>query len=399
MVGISGSPKSVSLEVLFKIIEQMKKSICKINIENRCGTGFFCYIPYKNKKLPSLITNNHIIYESFIKNNTFINIELNNEPKKIKKINLKDKRIIYTNKEYDITIIEIIPQTDLIYNFLELDENIFYNYDNYYFIGKSIYLLQSDNKVSFGILKNIGEHRINHLCNSDQCSSGSPLINLSNGKIIGIHIGSEKNYKYNLGTFLKYPINDFINKFKDYIDSKTINSFINTNESDINDIKDETQINNLIKKINDLENELKQEKEKNKKLEEKISQMQILLNKNKSLLNKGNSAELLDTFLKKDKIIDDLKSKLDRFPFILSQGEKLMSIIFTNTRQSFYYSAICKNTDIFCNIEAQLYKEFPEYSETENYFTINGMRIKKTKTLDENKIKNNNIILLNVYEI
>ena len=76
-----------------------------------------------------------------------------------------------------------------------------------------------------------------------------------------------------------------------------------------------------------------------------------------------------------------------------------MSIIFTNTRQSFYYSAICKNTDIFCNIEAQLYKEFPEYSETENYFTINGMRIKKTKTLDENKIKNNNIILLNVYEI
>ena len=199
-----------------------------------------------------------------------------------------------------------------------------------------------------------------------------------------------------ISSFLEYLalVNVFINKFKDYIDSKSINSFINTNESDINDIKDETQINNLIKKINDLENELKQEKEKNKKLEEKINQMQILLNKNNSLLNKGNSAELLDTFLKKDKIIDDLKSKLDRFPFILSQGEKLMSIIFTNTSQSFYYSAICKNTDIFSNIEVKLYQEYPKYKEKQKVFMVKGNLVNRNKNLEENKIKNSDVILL-----
>ena len=164
-------------------------------------------------------------------------------------------------------------------------------------------------------------------------------------------------------------------------------------------IKDETQINNLIKKINDLENELKQEKEKNKKLEEKISQMQILLNKNKSLLNKGNSAELLDTFLKKDKIIDDLKSKLDRFPFELSKGEKLMSIIFTTKSENFIYSIICKNIDKFYKIESQLYKVFPHYLKNKNYYTVNGKEINKNKTLDENKIKDNNIIILNSYDI
>ena len=346
MAGIRSSPKSVSLEVLFKIIEQMKKSICKINIENSYKTGFFCYIPFKNKKIPSLITNNHIIDETFINNNTFINIELNNETKKI---NLKDNRIIYTSRKYDITIIEIIPQTDLIYNFLDIDENIFNKEENY-FIENSIYLLQCDNKVSFGILKNIGEYRIIHSCNADHYSSGYPLINLSNEKIIGIYIGFKNNANYNLGTFLKYPINDFIDKF--------------------NNIKDETKINNFIKKINDLENEYKQEKEKNKITKEKINQMQILLNKNNSNLNKGNINEI-DVILQKDQIIDDLKSKLDRFPFELSQGEKLMSIIFTNKRENFIYSMICKNTDKFYKIESQLYKVFPEYFKKKNDFIAN----------------------------
>ena len=140
------------------------------------------------------------------------------------------------------------------------------------------------------------------------------------------------------------------------------------------------------------------EKEKNKQLEEKINQMQILLNKKTEISNKGNSTEFLDAILKKDAIIDELKTKLDRFPFALSQGEKLMSIIFTNTSQKFYYSIICKNTDIFFNIEIKLYNEFPEYFESQNYFTVNGMKIKRNKTLDDNKIKNSNIITINSYE-
>ena len=126
--------------------------------------------------------------------------------------------------------------------------------------------------------------------------------------------------------------------------------------------------------------------------------MQISLNKKTEISNKGNASELLNAILKKDKIIDELKTKLNRFPFELSQGEKLMSIIFTNTSQKFYYSIICKNTDIFFNIETKLYNAFPEYSEGENFFMVNGMKINRNKTLVDNKIKNNNIIVLNVYE-
>ena len=230
-------------------------------------------------------------------------------------------------------------------------------------------------------------------------SGGSPIMNLSNSKIIGIHKGYDSRYRYNLGTLLKYPIKEFINNYKDYINSKSLNSFIYPIENNINNIENNIdKNNNLTKIINELKNEVKLEKEKNKKLEEKINQMQILLNKKTEIPNKGNANELLDAILKKDAIIDELKTKLNRFPFELSQGEKLMSIIFTNINHTFYYSIICKNTDIFFNIEMKLYNAFPELSENENYFIVNGTKIKRNKTLDDNKIKNNNIIVINVYE-
>jgi len=41
-----------------------------------------------------------------------------------------------------------------------------------------------------------------------------------------------------------------------------------------------------------------------------------------------------------------------------------------------------------------LYKEYQKYTETENYFLINGRKINKNKTLKENNIKNNDIITL-----
>ena len=40
----------------------MKNCICKIlTNDGKKGTGFFCKIPYLNKLLPVLVTNNHIL--------------------------------------------------------------------------------------------------------------------------------------------------------------------------------------------------------------------------------------------------------------------------------------------------------------------------------------------------
>ena len=54
-----------------------------------------------------------------------------------------------------------------------------------------------------------------------------------------------------------------------------------------------------------------------------------------------------------------------------------------------------KNTDIFGHLEEQLYKHYPDYKETNNYFTCNGSVIDRSKTLEENKIRNSDKILLN----
>ena len=63
------------------------------------------------------------------------------------------------------------------------------------------------------------------------------------------------------------------------------------------------------------------------------------------------------------------------------------------------YSVDCKNTDLFNTIENKLYKDFPEYYGTKNYFIIKGIKIDKNKSLEENNIHNNEMIMLNLLNI
>ena len=54
----------------------------------------------------------------------------------------------------------------------------------------------------------------------------------------------------------------------------------------------------------------------------------------------------------------------------------------------------CKTTTIFVRIEEQLYEEFPEYKETNNYFLVDGKKVKRFKTIKENGIKKGKTIKL-----
>ena len=222
---IEDNPFPISLEGTSKIKEQMKTCIFKIFVSNKedkiKGSGFFCIIPFQNKNFPVMITNSHVLNEEILKKEKFISLELNNL---IKRIQINDNRKIYTNQNYDITIIEIIPEKDNILNFLELDEKMVLKEDINY-IQKvsrrlSIYLLYSGNKtlfVSYGLIKDINEAKISHYCNCDESSEGGPIFKLSTQKVIGINVGHPSKFKINIGTLLKYPINEFINLHKDYI--------------------------------------------------------------------------------------------------------------------------------------------------------------------------------------
>ena len=130
----------ISIEKANIILNQLKKCICQIfEYQNYSVNGFFCKIPYHNKILPVLISCYHILEEPKLIKNEEIIIDYCNWKKKIK---INDNRLIYANKNLDITIIEINPEIDCIYDFLEIDINIFYDENN---IKKhSIYILQNN---------------------------------------------------------------------------------------------------------------------------------------------------------------------------------------------------------------------------------------------------------------
>ena len=214
---IVGSPNIISYEKSKTIIDQMEQNICKINIGNVQGTGFFCEIPFpdKNNMFPVFITNNHIINEKLLYDEkAVIEIEIKYDGKK--KLYLYD-RMKYTNKDYDITIIEI-KNSDGITSFLQLDDAIINNMinnknKNELYINKTLYIIQYPNgklSVSYGTLETIiNEEKYNflHKCSTKGGSSGSPILNLNN-KIIGIHRQGLNNN--NKGTFLNFPIKEFI---------------------------------------------------------------------------------------------------------------------------------------------------------------------------------------------
>ena len=215
-------PIPITAESTEIILNQMKKCICKIYMDNGSkGTGFFCKVPFPDKDhlVPFLITNNHIINESYLKKDKRIDFTINND--RIEKKLVIGNRRVYTSELYDSTIIEIFENKDDIKDFLELDFDINSEFFNNKYINKSNYTLQYPNNekvsVSYGIIKAIdllNNHNITHLCSTDKGSSGSPILNVLTNKLIGIHKGANNNHNFNKGILLIYPFKEFISKIK-----------------------------------------------------------------------------------------------------------------------------------------------------------------------------------------
>ena len=158
------------------------------------------------------MTYNHVINNALLnQSNAKIKLDIK-EDDDVKELSLNN-RMKYTNDEYNITIIEI-KEEDNINSYLELDDTIMNDVlnnknKNKEYIDKTIYIIhnpEGELSVSYGVLDKIYEDKkysFNHKCSTKGGSSGSPILNINN-KIIGIH------NQYNKGTFLNYPIKEFI---------------------------------------------------------------------------------------------------------------------------------------------------------------------------------------------
>ena len=159
--------------------------------------------------------------------------------------------------------------------------------------------------------------------------------------------------------------------------------------------------------IDNLRRELKDEKEKNKKLQDTINNLNNTINQLKqehyTEINKltEKNKELEKLLEEKNKEINDYIFKLSNSSnneqlISFKTGDKIIAVLFMTqgSQDIFNYTMACKTSDLFVRLEERLYHDFPKYRNYETFFMVNTRRIFRFKTLEENKIKNNNIISL-----
>ena len=185
-------------EKLYNLLKKTEnKNICKLFLpEGQECLGFLVKI---SNYLKALIVN------------TIMDDDLLGKIKKIKfirndkeqEINL-NKRTITIYKEYNISFIEIFEEIDEIKDFYDCEDDISkLNYN-------PLICIFNNRDIVYGILKyKINKYDFKYLCQNDNIEKSTPILNLTNNKIIGIHINQDNN-KLNQG----YYISNFFFNFE-----------------------------------------------------------------------------------------------------------------------------------------------------------------------------------------
>lgn len=96
----------------------------------------------------------------------------------------------------------------------------------------------------------------------------------------------------------------------------------------------------------------------------------------------------------KDKEIKKLNEDIEKC-IEFQDNYELVFIQITSVDKIIKFNKICNINDKFSDIEELIYQKYPEYKNSENYFTCNGYTIDTKKTLKENKFKRSNYIIFN----
>ena len=188
--------------------------------------------------------------------------------------------------------------------------------------------------------------------------------------------------------------------------SKTFLDFIN--DDSVKDNNEKIKINNnsidnnvediiLIKKQNiDYKNKIDELENKIKKLELIIKEKDNIINECTNMKDIKNISNDNNNYINR---IKELEKEIEKYKnYCLLPGEKLINIKFISIDQKINFDTIAKNSDNFAKLEASLYEKYPKYKDTENYFLSNGKKLNKHRTLEENEIKDNDILTLGIFD-
>ena len=158
------------------------------------------------------------------------------------------------------------------------------------------------------------------------------------------------------------------------------------NDDEINKLKSdisskENTINQQFQNINYLQNELN-----------KIKNMNYLNNNNYNNMIQS----LQNTIMQKEQEILNLNHIIQNNNFINPKVYRndIITINFISTDGSLHYAVSCDKNETFAEAEEKLYKKYPNYRETNNYFLYGGKSILRFKTIENNKIESGEPITL-----
>ena len=118
-----------------------------------------------------------------------------------------------------------------------------------------------------------------------------------------------------------------------------------------------------------------------------------------------NTAEIVQSLQneidKRDQEINKLKKDLENKNInnnikqeLTIKESDMATVYFTSSDQRINFAIPCVKYNTFAEVEEKLYKEYPEFRETNNIFIANGNQVLRFKTIEENKIGNGKPVML-----
>ena len=143
--------------------------------------------------------------------------------------------------------------------------------------------------------------------------------------------------------------------------------------------------------INNLKNELTKARKIIEQQKLTINELQNKLNNSNNIINNLNNEinNYKNIISKKDLELNNIKSQLNNnIPKNKFYFDDIMCVNFISSDQNVHFAVSCLKTNTFAEIEEKLYKQYPQYRETNNNFLANGTQVLRFKTIAENNIGN-----------
>ena len=143
--------------------------------------------------------------------------------------------------------------------------------------------------------------------------------------------------------------------------------------------------------IDNLKNELIKAKKIIEQQKLTINELQNKLNNcNNTINNLNNDINNYKNIISKKELeLNNIQSQLNNnIPKNKYDFDDIMCVNFITSDKNVLFAAKCLKTNTFAEIEEKLYKQYPQYRETNNNFLANGTQVLRFKTIAENKIGN-----------